>query len=115
MSMITEQVEELREEADFIIETLDMQFPTTIGVAKIMKRAADTIEQLAAKVRKENGFIFPENPTNGDMIKALFPCLEKYEYEELYTHGIALVGNDNRVTWFANEWWNSPYKRGETE
>lgn len=54
MSMITEQVEELREEADFIIETLDMQYPTTIGVAKIMKRAADTIEQLAAKVRKEN-------------------------------------------------------------
>lgn len=54
MSMITEQVEELREEADFIIETIDRDYPATIGVAKIMKRAADTIEQLAAKVRTEN-------------------------------------------------------------
>ncbi len=52
----------------------------------------------------------PTGATNGDMIKALFPCLEKYEYEEPYTHGIALAGNDNRVTWFANEWWNAPYK-----
>jgi len=59
---------------------------------------------------KENYIQIPDNATNGDVIKALFPCLEKYEYEELYTHGIALAGNDNRVTWFANEWWNSPYK-----
>ena len=63
----------------------------------------------------KHGTPIPDNATNGDMIKALFPCLEKYEYEELYMHGIALAGNDNRVTWFANEWWNSPYKRGETE
>ena len=44
MSMIKEQVEELREEADFIVENIDKDFPVTIGVAKIMKRAADTIE-----------------------------------------------------------------------
>ena len=53
----------------------------------------------------------PDNATNGEVIKAMFHCLEKYEYEELYTHGIALAGNDNRVTWFTNEWWNAPYIR----
>lgn len=57
----------------------------------------------------------PDNATNGDVIKAMFPCLEKYEYEEPYTHGIALVGNDNRVTWFANDWWNAPYKGSDSE
>lgn len=38
----------------------------------------------------------PKGSTNGYIIKALFPCedLEKY---------------------FDSEWWNAPYKRGETE
>ena len=36
---------------------------------------------------KENYIQIPDNATNGDVIKALFPCLEKYEYEELYTRG----------------------------
>ena len=54
MSMISEQVNELREEADFILENSDKEFPATIGQAKIMKRAADTIEQLAAKLQALN-------------------------------------------------------------
>lgn len=57
-----------------------------------------------------NGTPLPDNATNGDVIKALFSCLEKCEYEEPYTHGIVLAGNDNRVTWFANDWWNAKYK-----
>ena len=62
-----------------------------------------------------HGTPIPDNATNGDVIKAMFNCLEKYEYEEPYTHGIALAGNDNRVTWFANDWWNNPYQKGGKE
>lgn len=116
MSLITEQVKELREEADFIIETLDKQFPTTIGVAKIMKRAADTIEQLAAKVRNENGFIFPENPTNGDMLKAMFPD-EEFTVKDYYQgeRSIVVICNKDNSMEFEPIWWRSPYKRGDTE
>ena len=89
MSMTTEQIKRLKDEADLVECTHDY-------TAKLLREAADTIKQLAAKVRKENGFIFPENATNGDMIKALFPC-EDLEED------------------FDSEWWNSPYKRGDTE
>ena len=92
MSMITEQVKRLRSEAAGMI----LQNGTT---ARLLREAADTIEQLAAKVRKENGFIFPENPTNGDMIKAMFPNIDTS-----FSNIIEL-----------NLWWNAPYKRGETE
>ena len=54
MSMITEQVDELREEADFIRETIENDYPVTLRQSDLFKNAADTIEQLAAKVRKEN-------------------------------------------------------------
>lgn len=91
MSMTTEQVKRLRVAANrFDAEGAE---PSD---GDLMREAANTIAQLAAKVRIENGFIFPENPTNGDMIKTLFPC-EDLEED------------------FDSEWWNSPYKRGEME
>ena len=50
----------------------------------------------------------PENATNGDVIKALFPNT-KIQEGELYT--IWDVGTDNVSFW--NDWWNVPYKRGD--
>lgn len=38
-----------------------------------------------------NGIVFPSNPTNGDMIKVLFP--NEYDFE----------------TDFDEKWWNEPY------
>ena len=48
----------------------------------------------------------PENATNGDMIKALFPTKTFIREDDE-------VGDDDTV--FDLSWWNSPYKRGETE
>ena len=55
----------------------------------------------------------PENPTNGDMIKALFDT--KIKDIEIYLTKMYVFihfkdGNSMRV-W--KDWWNAPYKRGE--
>lgn len=53
----------------------------------------------------------PEGATNGDMVKMIFPDSK-----------IIDVGNQKRI-WLSNQylinclldWWNRPYKRGDTE
>ncbi len=50
MSMITEQVKAIEEHADY------MQKIGHLFTASILKRAADTIEQLSAKVREDNAY-----------------------------------------------------------
>ena len=56
----------------------------------------------------------PENATNGDIIKALFSNVKWWvnEDNEVFTDHETI--NSNRVAINA-DWWNSPYKRGETE
>lgn len=44
-----------------------------------------------------HGTPIPDNATNGDIIKTLFPQEGDFETD------------------FDTDWWNSPYKRGETE
>ena len=48
----------------------------------------------------------PDNATNGDVIKAIFPNV--YSEECDYDIFITLDG-DTRFTY---DWWNAPYKRG---
>ena len=54
----------------------------------------------------------PENATNGDMIKAVFPnIIVEYGY------GLAIgvdfgVGGERDLS---RDWWNAPYKRGDTD
>ena len=70
------------------------------------------------KERIKNGTPLPENPTNGDIIKAMFPnaiieimksCVEKnmvcvtWGFKEIPSYY-------NR---FYEDWWNAPYKGGE--
>ena len=60
-----------------------------------------------------NAIPIPEGATNGDMVKMIFPDSK-----------ILDVGDQKRI-WLPNhnqylincslEWWNSPYKRGDTE
>jgi hypothetical protein len=75
-----------------------------------------------AKVKSENSrtfaeniirfskpvLIIPENPTNGDMIMALFPNASLTEHEGGATIAVAHTYK------FNSTWWNSPYNR-ETE
>ena len=59
-----------------------------------------------------NGIVFPENPTNGDVLKRLL--YGKAIITE-FIHDVNISVNNNVIGQFDMEWWNSPYKRGETE
>ena len=52
-------------------------------------------------------FIIPENPTNGDMIKAMFPEVKMWGESE-QTLDYSLGGMVHRVT---KSWWNAPYRK----
>ena len=51
----------------------------------------------------------PENPTNGDMIKAMFPKAD-IEYWAEYSAYSVIFPFDNDVKYFSYDWWNAPYK-----
>lgn len=54
----------------------------------------------------------PENPTNGDMIMALFPSGRICRTND-HEIGLRFKG-DNWIIWFKERWWDTPYKK-ETE
>lgn len=69
-------------------------------------------------------FEFPENPTNGDIIKAIFNISDS-EIDEglsttyIYTKTRVLKGGSQdhlreRIT-FNREWWNAPYEKAGTQ
>ena len=67
-----------------------------------------------------NGTPLPENPTNGDVIKALFPNakIERGLYGISGTPMICLnLGTryDVHEMSFVKEWWNAPYKAESEE
>ena len=47
-----------------------------------------------------NGTVLPDNPTNGDMIKTVFPDIALYE-----------KNHDAIEISFNGVWWNTPYER----
>ena len=55
-----------------------------------------------------NGIPFPNNLTNGDMIKAIFPNARIFTFKEYVVIDIAI---QQIAIW--NEWWNAPYKQKE--
>ena len=60
----------------------------------------------------ENGTVLPDNPTNGDMIKAMFPNLaykDGSQTERLFDSEDLVVGD------LFNDWWNAPYERSADE
>lgn len=62
-----------------------------------------------------DAIIIPENATNGDMIKALFPNANYNEEWKALCHFD--INDDERHTEFTGcgrrDWWNAPYKRSE--
>lgn len=51
----------------------------------------------------KNCIEIPNNATNGDMIKALFPNISVYEHGATYS-----INNEYN---FNSTWWNSPYRK----
>lgn len=65
-----------------------------------------------------NGVVIPNNPTNGDMIKAIFPK-GKVRREVSYTHDKTVFSFPDGTYFgaecrFNTDWWNEPYKGGTT-
>lgn len=52
----------------------------------------------------------PENATNGDVIKALFPRIKIKKFPTF----LRVIEGEEYIP-MTYDWWNSPYKRGETE
>ena len=81
---------------------------------KEIKRLKETLNKIRAEIEKESGkfVVVPDNATNGEVIKAVFPnIIVEYGY------GLAIgvdfgVGGERDLS---RDWWNAPYKRGDTE
>ena len=58
---------------------------------------------LEISVRK--GIAIPENATNGDVIKTMFPNASVYEHNGGATYSVNNEYNFNAT------WWNAPYKK----
>ena len=54
----------------------------------------------------------PKNPTNGDIIKAMFPDVEVKEKNNVYE---IYFGVGTCIQFFNHQWWNASYKRGEED
>ena len=62
-----------------------------------------------------NAVVIPENTTNGDMIKTLFPLVEvrreiSSTFDNIVVRDDLFFGAINR---FHADWWKAPYKRGD--
>ena len=52
----------------------------------------------------------PENPTNGDVITALFPRNNMLVNESLGEKGTVFFESEDNVILYSLEWWNAPWK-----
>lgn len=60
-----------------------------------------------------SGKTIPDNATNGDIIKAMFPnCKIILDNEGLI--GLRPIG-EVWIVWFTQSWWNAPYKAESEE
>lgn len=73
----------------------------------------ETIKNLSAEPCEDairNGTPIPDNATNGDVIKAMFPY-GSYGTNGEWVHVFGVGGNGILV--FKRDWWNAPYKESE--
>ncbi len=68
----------------------------------------------SAKIREADTVLtIPENPTNGDMIKAMFPNAEIFRREEYGYQYVFVTILDMGNSWkIRGEWWDAEYKGG---
>lgn len=67
-------------------------------MTKAQKKVIDADVEIVGKAIVE-GSVLPDNATNGDVVKALFPNIDKN-----FSNVIDI-----------KLWWNAPYKVGDTE
>ena len=72
------------------------------------------------KLSPINAIVIPDNPTNGDMVKVMFPNAEIKMIKSDSTGYIAVyvrIGKGDKngadFNYFDYDWWNAPYLKGE--
>ena len=88
------------------MEKTDAQ-PITYTERYAFAFAKKLVEHFATK----NAILLPDNPTNGDMIKAMFPKLE-VEIEGIY---VTCWIDEHKWIEFGLDWWNASYKAESEE
>jgi hypothetical protein len=73
---------------------------------------SNAFNEFVDKVPTVPAIPIPDNATNGDVLKSLL--YGKAIITE-FIHDVNISVNTNVIGQFDMEWWNSPYKRGDTE
>ena len=65
----------------------------------------------------KNGTPIPDNATNGDVIKAMFPQWKLMDntFEEMVMFDIPMKDGYLEHNACSREWWNAPYQKGGKE
>lgn len=79
------------------------------GIGDEEELAEDLQEELFELKHNPNIIEIPDNATNGEMIKKIFPNAEYLICEDV----VNVTFCDTEANWFDKDWWNAPYKKGE--
>lgn len=58
----------------------------------------------------EKTIIIPENATNGDLIRAIFPTADIKKRNNDKYRSVYVIKVDNETV-FSSDWWEAPYKQ----
>ena len=86
-------------------------------IIKNGKPLDDELKEIWTVIRTVwNGTPIPDNATNGDVIKAMFPNTEVDDYDYGKDPVIDVYGiDDTEYITLRKAWWNSPYQKGGKE
>ena len=77
----------------------------------VMNGMGDNAQKIIAQ-----GTLIPDNATNGDAIKAMFPNAKVDDYDYGKDPVIDVYGiDDTEYITLRKEWWNAPYQKGGKE
>lgn len=74
---------------------------------RIMEYKVDAPTAIIEAIR--HGKPLPDNPANGDVIKAMFPTADIATNDKLGEAGTVFVHHKDNITIFHLDWWNTPY------
>lgn len=76
--------------------------------------AKHTLYDLAGAIC--DGVVLPDNATNGDVIKALFPNATVYSYKDSFDmYSDVVICPQNSMLSADRDFWNAPYKGGQED
>ena len=79
---------------------------------KVIKRYADIAPNKTYPLAMSilNGKVLPDNATNGDVIKMMFPTMDISTNGKFGKEGTVFVHHKEHIIIFDLDWWNAPYR-----